>query len=123
MCSLQKSSLTLQSKRPLSSITEKCKVTLRCPNCGHRTIIPIGGVSRVPKNYLLERQLNDAIAKLQAQQLSTQGCSQCNDQNEVNFKELFDLKQLCLFNWLNSILFFPNSFHSLPKGKCILCQL
>lgn len=88
MCLLQKSPLTLQPKRPLSAITEKYKVTLRCPICSQRTIIPIGGVSRVPKNFLLERQLNDAIEKLREPQLTH--CSQCYDQNVVNFIDIFD---------------------------------
>lgn len=42
----------------------------------------------MPKNYLLERQLNDTIEKLQAQQFPNQCCSQCYDQNEVDFEEI-----------------------------------
>lgn len=80
---VQKSSSALQPKRLLSAVTEKYKVTLRCPICGKSTIIPIGGVSRVPKNFLLERQMNDAMEKLQAQQFPNSGCSQCYDQNVV----------------------------------------
>lgn len=84
--SLQKFSLTLQPKRTLSAITEKSKVTLRCPICSQRTIIRIGGVCRVPKNFLLERQMTDAIEKLRSQQHSNVCCSQCYEENLVNFK-------------------------------------
>lgn len=55
--------------------------------CGKSTVIPIGGVCRVPKNYLLERQMNDVIEKLQAQQSPNLGCSQCYDQNMVIFPD------------------------------------
>lgn len=82
--SLQK---TLQPRRPLSAVTEKSKVTLRCPICSQRTIIRIGGVSRLPKNFLLERQMNDAIEKLRAQKLSSVFCSQCYEQNMVNIEK------------------------------------
>lgn len=71
---------TQSTKRPLSSITEKSKITLKCPICGQRTEIPIGGVCRVPKNFLLERQLQDEIQKLQTQCLNDEYCSQCYDQ-------------------------------------------
>lgn len=107
---LQKSSSTLQPKRPLSAITEKYKVTLRCPICGQRTIIPIGGVSRVPKNFLLERQLTDAIENLQAKQSPSPGCSQCNDQDGVIFwGKLFKI-------WMKIHSFFLSFI-----DKCILC--
>lgn len=72
--------MTVPAKRPFSSITEKSKVILKCPICGVQTEIPIGGVSRVPKNFLLERQLQDEIHKLQSQCLNDEYCSQCYDE-------------------------------------------
>lgn len=80
----KKITITLQSKRVLGAITEKYKVTLQCPICGQRTIIPIGGVCRVPKNFLVDRQMKDAVENLQTQQIPNQCCSQCHQQNEVN---------------------------------------
>lgn len=80
---LQPKSLTVQQKRPLSSITEKSKVTLKCPICGLKTEILIGGVSRVPRNFLLERQLQNEIHKLQTLCLNDEYCSQCYDEIEV----------------------------------------
>lgn len=79
--------MTVNSKRLLSSITEKSKVCLKCPICSVRTEIPIGGVSRVPKNFLLERQLQEAIQKLQTQYLNDEYCSQCYD--EIVVRKLF----------------------------------
>lgn len=81
----------MQQKRPLSSITEKSKVTLKCPICGLRTEIPIGGVSRVPKNFLLERQLQHEIHKLQALCLTDKNCSQCYEEIEVIYLFTFIL--------------------------------
>lgn len=77
----------MQSRRPLSAITEKSKVSLKCPMCGLRTDIAIGGVSRVPKNYLLERQLRDTLEQLQTNHVpSQQYCSQCYEKNEVKLR-------------------------------------
>lgn len=73
----------MQMKRPLSSITEKSRISLKCPICGVRTEIAIGGVSRVPKNYLLERQLQNAIEARQTQSSANQLCSQCYGEIEV----------------------------------------
>lgn len=79
------------TKRPLSSITEKSRVSLKCPICSVRTEIPIGGVSRVPKNYLLERQLQNAIDEKQTQSSANQYCSQCYGEIEVLSKSMFSL--------------------------------
>lgn len=76
----------MQLKRPLSSITEKSKVSLKCPICGVRTEISIGGVSRVPKDYLLERQLQAAIEDKQTDSTSNHYCSQCYSKTKVSLK-------------------------------------
>lgn len=78
--------MTSQTKRPLSSITEKSKITLKCPICDRRTDIAIGGVSRVPKNFLLERQLQYEIEKLQT---SDKYCSQCYGEVEVMYSVFY----------------------------------
>ncbi|XP_031617134.1 tripartite motif-containing protein 45 [Contarinia nasturtii] len=73
----QKTKSVPQQKRPPSLITEKGRVSLKCPLCLLRTEIPIGGVSRVPKNFLLERQLQDEIYKIC---LKNENCNQCYDE-------------------------------------------
>lgn len=77
-----------QTERSLSSITEKSKISIKCPICSRRTEIAIGGVSRVPRNFLLERQLHDEIDKLQTQRASDEYCGQCYDDVEVTKKTM-----------------------------------
>lgn len=72
------------TKRRLSTVTEKNKTIIKCPICSHRTEIIIGGVTRVPKNFVLERQLLDEINRRETQNLADQLCSLCYEEIEVS---------------------------------------
>lgn len=71
------------TKRRLSTITEKHRTNINCPICGHRTEIAIGGVTRVPKNFLLERELQDELNRRENQNLTDKLCSLCYEEIEV----------------------------------------
>lgn len=71
------------TKRRLSTVTEKSKTIIKCPICAYRTEIVIGGVTRVPKNFLLERQVQIELTRMENQNLAVQFCSLCCDKIEV----------------------------------------
>lgn len=71
------------TKRRLSTVTEKNKTIIKCPICAHRTEIAIGGVTRVPKNFLLERQLQDELNRRENLNLADKLCSLCYEEIEV----------------------------------------
>lgn len=90
------------SKRRLSTVTEKNRTIIKCTICAHRTEIAIGGVTRVPKNFLLERQLQDELDRRENQNLADKLCSLCYEEIEV-----FDGPATCEFCcWKCSFLFF-----------------
>lgn len=51
--------------------------------CSCKTEISIGGITKVPRNFLLERQLQDELRKLEAQRISNESCSLCYDNIQV----------------------------------------
>lgn len=71
------------TKRRLSTVTEKNRTIIKCTICAHRTEIAIGGVTRVPKNFLLERQLQDELNRRENQNLADKLCSLCYEEIEV----------------------------------------
>lgn len=76
------------TKRRYSTVTEKSRTIFKCPICVHRTEIAIGGVTRVPKNFLLERQLQDELNHRENQNLADKFCSLCYEEIEV-YKHFF----------------------------------
>lgn len=86
------------TKRRLSTVTEKNKTVIKCPICAHRTEITIGGVTRVPKNFLLERQLQDELNRRENLNLADKLCSLCYEEIEVfGCSQVYELSKICIF--------------------------
>uniref|UniRef100_A0A336KP99 CSON008495 protein n=1 Tax=Culicoides sonorensis TaxID=179676 RepID=A0A336KP99_CULSO len=73
-------SKSLASNRRKSSgvsFNEKPK-NIVCPICGTATELPVGGLSRVPQNFLMSRQVEQAITKTGVQQVARIWCNLCS---------------------------------------------
>lgn len=111
---MKKDSVSLQPKRKLSTVVDKNKTSLKCPACSHKTEISIGGITRVPRNFLLERQLRDELRKLEAQRISNESCSLCYDNIQVGTISHYRV-QIDIF--ITAILKFQ------AVGHCVNCQV
>lgn len=87
-----------QSCRRLGAVTEKNKTILTCPLCSYRTEIQIGGIARVPKNFLLERQLQNKLNSLDVKNSCGKCCNLCYEKIEVsrNSFDIYSLYVLCV---------------------------
>lgn len=66
------------------SILNKPKMIV-CPKCEYSMELPIGGVERIPKNYILARQTDLALSKIGSEQLNESSfCELCNSDVQVN---------------------------------------
>lgn len=96
-------------------MTEKNKVSLKCPICSFKTEISIGGISRAPKNYLLERQMQDELKKLKTLQTSDEFCNLCYDNIQVCVKATIHRYHIGKFSVQNKNIFIV--------GNWSLCKL
>lgn len=67
------------------SILNKPKYII-CPKCGNSMELPIGGVERLLKNYVLARQTNEALCKIGSEHIEDMSlCDLCNSGVKVLF--------------------------------------
>lgn len=65
-------------------LNEKAKVIV-CPFCGTITEIPLGGLVRLPQNYVLMRQIEKAVTKTGIQQVARIWCFLCSGEVIVSY--------------------------------------
>lgn len=73
-------SKSVASNRRRSSVVsfnDKPK-TIVCPICGTATEIPVGGLCRLPQNFIMVRQVEEAITKTGVQQVARIWCNLCS---------------------------------------------
>lgn len=73
-------SKSVASNRRRSSVVsfnDKPK-TIVCPKCGTATEIPVGGLCRLPQNFIMVRQVEEAITKTGVQQVARIWCNLCS---------------------------------------------
>lgn len=89
-------SKSLASNRRRSSgvsFNDKPK-TIVCPICGNATEVPVGGLCRLPQNFSMVRQVEEAITKTGVQQVARIWCNLCSTDVIVSILADFYEKEL-----------------------------
>lgn len=68
----------------MSLVTEKNRTVIKCPICLLITEVSIGGINRIPKNFLLERQVQSEFSKIEMMNFTSNFCGLCSDENIVS---------------------------------------
>lgn len=69
----------VNKKSPALSFNEHMKI-IKCPICGYATYMPLGGINRLPYNFVLAQKVQKLLRNIGSELNSTVWCSLCCDE-------------------------------------------
>lgn len=93
--SAKASSAAAAASRPSATFAEP--KSIQCRQCGYVTTVPLGGLNRLPSNYVIKRRVKEALHRLGGDLHTTVWCALCSNETVAIACCLICNQNLCTF--------------------------